>query len=501
MSSILEMRGIGKRFPGVVALDEVEIQISPGEIVALAGENGAGKSTLMKILGGVYQPDAGTIAIDGKAVVIHSVSDAIALGIGFIHQELNVFDNLSIAENVFLGREPVWGGPLRLVNRTKIHAQTESLLKRLGLNLPADTPLRKLSLAQQQMVEIAKALSLNARILIMDEATSSLTLTETARLLEVAKELREQGVSIIYISHRLAEIQDLADRVIILRDGRNAGTLAGKEINHDAIVRLMVGRDLQHFYVQPKATGKAPCFEVKDLRTRRYPQHAVSFEVREGEILGFAGLVGAGRSELAETIFGVDAALGGSVQLKHQPIKISSARDAIAHGIYLVPEDRRQAGLVLDLTIRENVTLPALRHYSHFGLVKRDAEQKAATDTCSKLKVKAPSIETKVANLSGGNQQKTVLAKWLSLNPKLLIFDEPTRGIDVGAKAEIYQLMRGLVESGVAIIMISSDMEEILGESDRVAVMHEGAITGILEREQFSEEAIMRLAVAVPSAA
>ena len=498
---ILRMHGIGKRFPGVVALDDVELQVRPGEIVGLAGENGAGKSTLMKILGGVYQPDTGSIAIDGKAVAIHSVSDAIGLGIGFIHQELNVFDNLNIAENVFLGREPVWGGPIRLVDRKKINGQTQSLLKRLGLNLPADTPLRKLSLAQQQMVEIAKALSLNARILIMDEATSSLTLTETARLLEVAKELREQGVSIIYISHRLAEFQDLADRVVILRDGRNAGTLAGKEIHHDAIVRLMVGRDLQRFYVQAKATGKAPFLEVRDLRTRRYPQQAVSFEVREGEILGVAGLVGAGRSELAETIFGVDAALGGSVQLKHRPIKISSAHDAIAHGIYLVPEDRRTAGLVLDLTIRENVSLPALRRYSRFGLVKRDAEQKAATETCTKLNVKAPSIETKVANLSGGNQQKTVLAKWLSLNPKLLIFDEPTRGIDVGAKAEIYQLMRGLVESGVAIMMISSDMEEILGESDRVAVMHEGAITGIVEREQFSEEAIMRLAVAVPQAA
>ena len=501
MPSILEMHGIGKRFPGVVALEDVQLQVSTGEIVALAGENGAGKSTLMKILGGVYQPDTGSLTIDGKPVAIRSVSDAIGLGIGFIHQELNVFDNLTIAENVFLGREPVWGGPLRLVDRKKIHVQTESLLERLGLNLPADTPLRKLSLAQQQMVEIAKALSLDARILIMDEATSSLTLTETARLLEVAKELREQGVSIIYISHRLAEIQDLADRVVVLRDGRNAGTLAGQQIDHDAIVRLMVGRDLQRFYVQAKATGKASCLEVKGVRTQRYPQHAVSFEVRKGEIVGFAGLVGAGRSELAETIFGVHAALGGSVELEHQPIKIASARDAIAQGIYLVPEDRRRAGLVLDLTIRENVTLPALGRYAHFGLVKREAEQKAAAETCAKLNVKAPSIETKVANLSGGNQQKTVLAKWLSLNPKLLIFDEPTRGIDVGAKAEIYQLMRGLVESGVAVMMISSDMEEILGESDRVAVMHEGAITGILEREQFSEEAIMRLAVAAPQAA
>jgi ribose transport system ATP-binding protein len=498
MAPILEMKEIGKRFPGVIALDNVNLAVGAGEIVALAGENGAGKSTLMKILGGVYQPDAGRIKIEGKEVAIHSVSDAIGLGIGFIHQELNVLDNLNIAENVFLGREPIWGGPLRLVDRQKIHADTEDLLRRLGLKIPSHTPLGKLSLAQQQMVEIAKALSLNARILIMDEPTSSLTLTETARLMEVAKELRGQGVSIIYISHRLAEIQDIADRVVVLRDGRNAGTLAKEEINHDVVVRLMVGRDLQRSYVQPKRTTVAPCLEVKNLRTRRYPGHAVSFDLRVGEILGFAGLVGAGRSELAETIFGVDDALAGTMRLNNQAVKISCARDAITHGIYLVPEDRRRTGLVLDLTIRENLSLPELRKYSSMGLVKREAEQKAAIATCQKLNVKAPSVEAKVANLSGGNQQKTVLAKWLAMDPKVLIFDEPTRGIDVGAKAEIYQLMRNLAESGVAIMMISSDMEEILGESDRVAVMHEGAITGILERDQCSEEAIMRLAVAAP---
>jgi len=494
-SPILEMKGISKRFPGVVALDSVDLEVAPGEIVALAGENGAGKSTLMKILGGVYHPDTGSIRIDGREVAIRSVSHAISLGISFVHQELNVLENLDIAENVFLGREPVWAGPLRLVDREKIHAQTEIYLKRLGLDVPSRTPLRKLSIAQQQMVEIAKALSLNAHILIMDEPTSSLTLTETARLLEVAKGLRAQGVSIIYISHRLGEIEELADRVVVLRDGRNAGSLAREEISHERIVKLMVGRDLDKFFVPP-ATQKHPRYvEVRDLRTRRYPERAVSFDLRKGEVLGFAGLVGAGRSEVAQTIFGVDGALGGEVLLDDELVKILSPHDAIAHGIYLVPEDRRRTGLILALTIRGNITLPALLRYASAGLVARVEERKVATEMCGKLNIKAPSVEAKVANLSGGNQQKVVLAKWLSLNPKVLIFDEPTRGIDVGAKAEIYQLMRNLAESGVAIMMISSDMEEILGESDRVAVMHEGAITGILERDQCSEEAIMRLAV------
>ena len=492
---VLEMNGISKRFPGVVALDRVDLEVYPGEIVALAGENGAGKSTLMKILGGVYQPDAGRLRIDHQDVTISSVSDAISKGIGFIHQELNVLDNLNVAENVFLGREPVKGGPLKLVDRRKLYAETEVYLKRLGLDISSQTAVRALSIAQQQMVEIAKALSLNARLLIMDEPTSSLTLSETERLLEVAKELRSQGVSIIYISHRLAEITELADRVVVLRDGRNAGVLARQEISHDRIVKLMVGRDINHFYVHPATAKKPHYFEVQNLRTKRYPHHRVSFDVSRGEILGFAGLVGAGRSEVAQAIFGVDGALEGAMRLDGKPIEIRAPRDAIGHGIYLIPEDRRRAGLILEIPIRENITLPALSRYASGGLVERNLEKKTAAEMCEKLNVKTPSIEVRVANLSGGNQQKVVLAKWLSLDPKVLIFDEPTRGIDVGAKAEIYQLMRRLAESGVAIIMISSDMEEILGESDRVAVMHEGAITGVIEREQCSEESIMRLAV------
>ena len=489
------MKSISKLFPGVVALDRVNLEVHPGEIVGLAGENGAGKSTLMKILGGVYQPDGGEIRIEGREISIRSVDDAISRGVGFIHQELYVLDNLDVAENVFLGREPTWGGPLKLVDRKQIHSETDVYLKRLGLDVSSRTPVRNLSIAQHQMVEIAKTLALNARILIMDEPTSSLTLSETATLMKVAHELRAQGVSIIYISHRLGEIDHLADRVVVLRDGRNAGVLAREEISHDKIVRLMVGRDLSHFYTQPQTEPKPRYFEVRNLRTKRYPDHAVSFDVGKGEILGLAGLVGAGRSELAQAIFGVDAAMDGDLMLNGQSIRVRSPRDAMAHGIYLAPEDRRKSGLILEMSIRENITLPALSSYASAGLIVRSKEEKSADGMCSRLSIRCPSIETRAGNLSGGNQQKVVLAKWLSLEPKVLIFDEPTRGIDVGAKAEIYELMRSLAERGVAIIMISSDMEEILGESDRVAVMHEGTMAGVLERSQCSEEAIMRLAV------
>ncbi len=499
MEPLLEMRQISKRFPGVIALDHVDLTVFPGEVVALAGENGAGKSTLMKILGGVYLPEDGAIFVDGNETHIRSVSDAASNGIGFVHQELNVLDNLTVAENVFLGREPRQLGVL--IDRKKLNSDTEIYLKRLGLDLPGRRPLRELSIAQQQMVEIAKALSLNARIVIMDEPTSSLTLTETDRLLEVIKDLRSQGVSVIYISHRLGEIKQIADRVIVLRDGKNAGTLDHDEINHDGIVKLMVGRDLERFQKPPSSDTKETFAEIIDLRTRRYPSSSISFDVRKGEILGFAGLVGAGRSEAAQAIFGVDTPVSARISLDGQLVDIRTARDAIKNGIYLVPEDRRTAGLIVEIPIRENITLPALKRYSSNGLVSKSRESKTAAEMCKKLNVKAPSPETKAANLSGGNQQKVVLAKWLSLDPKLMIFDEPTRGIDVGAKAEIYELMRDLAASGVAIMMISSEMEEILSESDRIAVMHEGKIAGIVDRADASEEKIMQLAVGQSSGA
>ena len=495
MAQILQMQGIEKRFGGVSALKGVDFSIASGEVVGLVGENGAGKSTLMKILGGVYQPDAGTLLLDDTPVRIHSVADAISRGIAFIHQELNVLGNLDVAANVFLGREPVRGGFLRLIDRKRMHADTQTYLERLGLDVPTTTLISDLPIAHQQMVEIAKALSLNARLLIMDEPTSSLTLSETARLLEVVREVRDQGVAIIYISHRLSEVEAIADRALVLRDGANAGSLAREEITHDRMVNLMVGRNLESFYRHPEGAAEEGFFQVERLRTNRYPQQTVSFSIGRGEILGLAGLVGAGRTEVAEALFGVNSASESSVLLDRKPLRVSSARDAINNGVYLIPEDRRQAGLIIEDAIRQNITLPALGRYATGGIVDRDRERRAAIDVCDKLNVKAPSVEVKTANLSGGNQQKVVLAKWLSLDPRVLIFDEPTRGIDVGAKAEIYDLMRQLAKSGVAILMISSDMEEVLNISDRVAVMHEGRLTGILKRNQCTEENVMRLAV------
>jgi ribose transport system ATP-binding protein len=496
---LLEMVGICKQFPGVVALDGVTLKIGPGEVVALVGENGAGKSTLMKILGGVYQPDAGQICVNGEPLKIQNVTDAMKLGVAFIHQELNVLNNLDVAANVFLGREPRQT-PFRLINQKKIHADTAPLLKRLGLDIPTDTRLDKLSIAQQQLVEIAKALSLNARLIIMDEPTSSLTLSETNRLLELVCELSEQGVSIIYISHRLGELDQCADRVVVLRDGKNAGELPHEQATHDKLVSLMVGREIKSLYVDSQTEKTPAFFRVRNVCSPMYPQQAVSFDASKGEILGFAGLVGAGRSEIAKTMVGLDGPVFGEVWLNGQRLPIRSARDAIQHGIYLVPEDRRGEGLVVEMSVRENITLPSLPRFTRLGLIQRKRERKIADEQISSLRVKTPNSEALVMNLSGGNQQKVVLGKWLAMQPKVMILDEPTRGIDVGAKAEIYRLMRELAATGTVIIMISSDMEEVLHVSDRVAVMHEGRITGVLERPQCSEENIMQLAVGRPVA-
>jgi ribose transport system ATP-binding protein len=494
ISPLLELKSITKRFPGVLALSNVSFTVGQAEVVALIGENGAGKSTLMKTLGGVHQPDEGDIFFDGKKVAITKVADAIGLGIGFVHQELNVLDNLDVAANIFLGREPFVGGPLRLVDQRRMWTESEIYLKRLGLAISPKTLVRELSIAQQQMVEIAKALSQNARVIIMDEPTSSLTLTETDRLLATIKELRTSGVSVIYISHRLGEIEQIADRAVALRDGRNAGELGKVDVKHEKMVALMVGRKLEDLFVKGKGPQERGYFQVEGLRTPYRPHHRISFDVAKGEILGFAGLVGAGRSEMAQAVFGVEPPIEGTMRLGGQELKIRNAREAINAGIYLVPEDRRHTGLITSMTVRENITMPGLRRYSPGLLVKRALEEEVSKREVVSLRVKTPSIEALAMNLSGGNQQKVVLGKWLSLTPKLMIFDEPTRGIDVGAKSEIYRLMRELADRGVAIIMISSDMEEVLGVSDRVAVMHEGDITGFLPREQFSEKAIMHLA-------
>jgi ribose transport system ATP-binding protein len=493
--ALLELSEITKTYPGVVALDRVSLTVRRGEVVGLIGENGAGKSTLMKVLGGVVEPSGGSIRIDGQARSSLSVADAIVSGIAFVHQELNLFDNLDVAANVFIGREPLRGGPLRLIDREALQRRVQPLLARLGVEFGPDTPVAELSLAQRQLLEIVKALSLEARLVIMDEPTSSLTITETERLLQVIQDLKGQGVSVIFISHRLNEVERCADRVVVLRDGRVVGELEGAAILPDAMIRLMIGRDLKALYIEPAAAAGASTLEIVGLRTATYPDHSVSLEVRSGEILGLAGLVGSGRTELARAVFGIDAPLGGGLRLGGEPIVIRSPREAIERGIYLVPEDRKRASLLLDLSVTENISLPDLASYARATLVGRRAEAANAERQKRQLNIKAPSVATLVGTLSGGNQQKVVLARWLSMQPRVIIFDEPTRGIDVGAKNEIYELMRKLADAGVAIRMISSDMEEVIGVSDRVAVMHEGAISGFLERAEFSERNVLQLAV------
>jgi ribose transport system ATP-binding protein len=494
---------MSKQFPGVIALDRVDFAVAAGEIVGLVGENGAGKSTLMKILTGIHRADSGTIAIDGEPAVMHGPADAARLGIGIIHQELEVIDTIDVAGNVFLGREPHWAGPLRLLDRRRMEADTERQLARIGAEISPRTIVRSLSTAQQQFVAIARALSMNARLLVLDEPTASLGASDAERLFLVLQDLRSKGTAIVYISHRLREIEALADRVVVLRDGRNAGMLERGEITRDRLVQLMIGRpgsDAPQPSTQtPESSLEGlltPRLQVDRMRTQRYPAVDVSVTVNRGEVLGVAGLIGAGRSELAEAICGVATRVSGSVLLDGEPLAIDSPRDAIRAGICLVPEDRRGRGIIAPLSIRENITLPALSSYARLGLVKRSAETLAAQDASTMLTVKASSIEAAAATLSGGNQQKVVLGKWLALRPRVIIFDEPTQGIDVGAKAEIHRLIRRLADEGAAVVMISSDMDEIVAESDRVAVMHEGRITGILDRAACTPESIMQLAIA-----
>jgi len=494
---LLSMTGVSKRFPGVTALDDASLQIDGGEVVALVGENGAGKSTLMRILAGIEHQDAGVIRIQGEEVFFRAPRDAASRGISIIHQELELIDTLDIAGNMFLGREFLRRGPLRLIDRKLMDAACEVHLKRLGLARSPRTLVAKLSTAEMQLVEIAKALSVRARLLIMDEPTSSLTAAETDRLLSIVRELKAQGVAIIYISHRMAEIEDIADRVVVLRDGRNVGTLNRAEIQRQAMVRLMVGRDLAVPVVESGGNPTAaPFLEVKAFRTQRYPQHTVNLDVHRGEILGLAGLVGAGRSELLRAIFGAEAPVSGSLSVDGAAVTLRSPKEAIAKGIYMLPEDRRAAGLLTNWSIRKNITLPRLWRFAVGGLLKASAERAIAAQLCDQLKVKTTSIESRAALLSGGNQQKVVLAKGLSIDPRIFLFDEPTRGVDVGSKDEIHALMRRLARDGAAVVVASSDLEEILGVTDRIAVMREGRITGVVRREQYSAESVMQLAVA-----
>lgn len=494
-SAFLELANITKTYPGVTALDDVSLSVERGEVIGLIGENGAGKSTLMKILGGVISPTIGRLLVDGVERAAFSVSDAIAAGIAFVHQELNLFENLDVAANVFIGREPLRAGPLKLIDRRKLREAVEPLLKRLNVDFRPDTPVMSMSIAQRQLLEIVKALSLNSRLVIMDEPTSSLTLTETDRLMAVIEDLKAEGVSIIFISHRLNEVTACTDRVVVLRDGRMVGALAKGEITHDRMIKLMIGRDLKSLYVPPAAPPGEAMLQIRDARTATYPERSVTLDVRRGEILGLAGLIGSGRTELAQAVFGIDNLLGGDIRLDGKSLQAASPSQAIGRGVYLVPEDRKQSGLLLDFSILDNISLPDLPTYAKGGLVSRRAEKANAEVQKKRLNIRAPTVASRVGALSGGNQQKVVLAKWLSMKPRVMIFDEPTRGVDVGAKKEIYDILRALADSGVAILMISSDMEEVIGVSDRIAVMHEGAISGFLDRKDFSEHNVLQLAV------
>jgi ribose transport system ATP-binding protein len=493
---LLEARDICKRFPGVQALDRVRLTLYPGEVLGLVGENGAGKSTLMKILAGIEQPDAGQLLWNGCPIAIDSVRTAAAQGLALIHQELNLADNLEVGANLFLGREPQrWG----LIDRAAIERRAAELLQRVGLDVAPRTVVETLPIGKQQLVEIAKALAVNARLLIMDEPTSSLSTNEAETLFHVVRDLRSRGVSVIYISHRLGEVQTLADRVTVLRDGRNAGDLRGAEIRHERLVQLMVGRDVSQFYARRARRPGPPVLEVRDLRTPARPEHALSFHVRAGEIMGLAGLVGAGRTELLRVLFGVDRPSGGQMHVAGRPVCWRSPRDAIAAGLALVPEDRKLAGLIVDMTVRQNVSLAGLWRDRIAGVfLNHDRERTVTDEMIGRLHIRTPHARQVVRHLSGGNQQKVVLGKWLALRPRLLLLDEPTRGIDIGAKREIYELMEQLAEEQVAILFASSELEEILGMSDRVLVLHEGRISGELAGDDLREEALIHLATGGP---
>ena len=494
---MLKVCAVSKHFPGVQALDGVSLELHAGEVLAVVGENGAGKSTLMKILAGVHRPDQGEILLDGRPVHFPTVADALRAGISLIHQELNLAENLSVSANLFLGRETTWAGPLGFLNRRAMDEAARAYLHRLGMDCDPATRVSALTVGQRQLVEIARALTLKTRILIMDEPTSSLTQRETDALFEVVERLKRDGVAVVYISHRLAEVQRIADRVVVLRDGKNAGALARGDILHAKLVRLMVGRDLQQFFQKHPVSipaGTPPRLSVRGVCYEGGPATPVSFEVYPGEVVGLAGLVGAGRTELAEALFGIRRISAGAVWLDSDRLHARHPRQAVAAGLALVPEDRRYHGLLLEDSIQHNIGLPNLDRLSTLRLVATGREAALAAEMCRTLAVRTPGIHQPVGLLSGGNQQKVVLAKWLARRPRVLILDEPTRGIDVGAKSEIYALMDRLARDGLAILMISSDLEEILNMSDRVLVMYQGRLAGTLPRARLSEQAVMNLA-------
>ncbi|WP_244484683.1 sugar ABC transporter ATP-binding protein [Rhizobium sp. Root149] len=489
---LLEVEDVRKEFPGVVALDNVQLKLRRGTVHALMGENGAGKSTLMKILAGIYTPDSGTFKLRGQNIRLKNPLDALQNGIAMIHQELNLMATMTVSENIWIGREPK--GSFGLIDHAAMDHQTEALFRRLGIEIEPDIKIGALSVASRQMVEIAKAVSFDSDVLIMDEPTSALTDKEVDHLFRIIRSLRAEGKGIIYITHKMNELFEIADEFSVFRDGKYIATCTSSEVTRDDIIRMMVGREITQMFPKETAPIGEVVLSVKGL-TLDGVFRDVSFDLRAGEILGFAGLVGSGRSNVAETIFGVTPASSGIIELFGSPVTMTSPAVAMRHGMAFLTEDRKDTGCFLLLDIQENAQMAVLQQrYVKMGFVQQEELRKAASDMANRLRVRTPDMREPIINLSGGNQQKVLICRWLMTDPKILILDEPTRGIDVGAKAEIHRLISQLAGQGVAIIMISSEMPEVLGMSDRIVVLHEGKVTGILDRSEANQVKIMELA-------
>jgi inositol transport system ATP-binding protein len=489
---LLEVSDVRKEFPGVVALDDVQLKLRRGTVHALMGENGAGKSTLMKILAGIYTPDSGSFKLRGADIRLKNPLDALQNGIAMIHQELNLMAPMTVSENIWIGREPLTR--FGLIDHNEMNRRTAALFERLGIDIDPEIKVGKLSVANRQMVEIAKAVSFNSDVLIMDEPTSALTEKEVNHLFRIIRSLREDGKGIIYITHKMNELFEIADELSVFRDGKYIATCNSADVTRDDIIRMMVGREITQMFPKEPAQIGHVVLSAKGL-TLNGVFRDVSFDLRAGEILGFAGLVGSGRSNVAETIFGVTPADAGTIELFGKKVDVSSPSIAMSHGLAFLTEDRKETGCFLLLDIQENAQMAVLQQrYVHFGFVQQETLNKAAADMANRLRVRTPDMNEPIINLSGGNQQKVLICRWLMTNPKILILDEPTRGIDVGAKAEIHRLISQLAGQGVAIIMISSEMPEVLGMSDRIVVLHEGRVTGILDRAEADQVKIMELA-------
>lgn len=487
---LLQMKNITKTFPGVKALDNVSVDVRAGEVHALLGENGAGKSTLIKVLGGIYHADSGEIFIDGQKVEINTVQDAEKNGISIIHQELVLVPYMTVAENIFLGKEIMSG---RFVNRKAMEKKAQELLDEYHMHVNAGDLLVKLTIAQQQMVEIVKAVSTDAKIIVMDEPTSSISDNEVEQLFGIIRDLTSRGVGIIYISHKMSELQQICDRVTVMRDGTYVGTRDVKTTSNDELIAMMVGRQLTSYYTRDYQKGGEVILKAEHISDGDMAKD-VSFEAKKGEILGFAGLVGAGRSETVKAIFGLGKHRSGKVYIDGKEVHISSPVDAMKHGLALVPEDRKLDGLYMVQDITYNTSIEVLGDFMHGISVDRKKEEEITQKYIDMLSIKTPSQAQRAGNLSGGNQQKVMIGRWLATRPKILILDEPTRGVDVGAKAEIYAIMNDLAKQGMTIIMISSELPEIINMSDRVYVFSEGVVTGCLDHSEVSQEAIMKLA-------